>query len=355
VRNEHPNHDLGAESAVTQSLHALRSVLDAAPDGMVLCDATGLIVFVNEPMASMSGHTQKELLGAPIERLVPVAHHAAHRCHRETYIAAPTSRPMGASLELAMAHQSGADVPVEISLAPMTIDGLPYVVATVRDDTERRALRHRVAEADQRDRLLDDRERIARDLHDTVIQDMFAAGMRISALLGRIDNDQARHELGHVIDQIDASIRRVRAVVFDLHRSTVPARSLSETIEATAREAGRSLGFAPTVDFIGAVDEVDGSVPEHVEAVVRECLSNVGRHANATSVAVVVRRVDRELTVDVTDDGVGISAGSVPGSGTHNLRARAHGFGGTVTVAPRATGGTHVCWSIPLDDDHAPT
>lgn len=204
--------------------------------------------------------------------------------------------------------------------------------------------------AESRARLLDDRERIARDLHDTVIQDLFAAGMRISAALPLVADATVSQRLNDVVDQIDATIKKVRAVVFDLHTQQPGRSSLSQLVGECVSEASRALGFLPGLQTFGDLDSLPARLHDHLLGVLREGLSNVARHARATETSVVIRVADGRLSVRIDDNGVGASPDSAIGTGTRNVTARAAMFGGHAELKPADSGsGVSLRWVVPVN------
>ena len=200
--------------------------------------------------------------------------------------------------------------------------------------------------------LLDERERIARDLHDDVIQRLFATGMSLQAI-AHVTNDPVTAErITRVVDELDVSIRQVRSTIFELHQSTTGPRSLRGEILTICDDAARALGFRPECDVRGPVDSaVTETSGDHLLLCLREALSNVARHARATSVEVgVAVVVDRgRLVLRVADDGVGYEP--TPGrrtSGLDNMLVRAEASDGTFAIHARAGGGTVVTWDVPL-------
>jgi PAS domain S-box-containing protein len=195
--------------------------------------------------------------------------------------------------------------------------------------------------------VLEDRQRIARDLHDTVIQDLIAVGMQLGFQQRSDADDAATRRQQDLIDQIDGAIRRLRAAVFALQDRT-SGSSLSGIAEAIVTEVGRALGYRPTLTVIGPVDEVSREITEQVTAVLREALSNVVRHANASSAEVSLSSDDDRLCLIVDDDGLGIPDRVCGGNGIRNLEHRAQALHGSSTVERRPGGGTRVRWTCPL-------
>jgi signal transduction histidine kinase len=193
--------------------------------------------------------------------------------------------------------------------------------------------------------VLGDREPIARDLHDVVIQRLFAAGMQLQMATHLVAKPEVRKRVDGVVDDLDTTIRDIRAAIFEL-RQTAPG-SLRTELRACIDEAAASLGFRPELRLDGPIDTV---VPDQVRpallAVLRETLSNVVKHAAASHVSVTRTADSEQLQLTVTDDGRGIQPTAGPsaagGNGLANLRARAEELGGDCTTEPGHPSGTVV-------------
>jgi len=196
--------------------------------------------------------------------------------------------------------------------------------------------------------VLGDRERIARELHDVVIQRLFAAGMQLQVTTSIAVKPEVRKRIDTVVDDLDVTIRDIRSAIFELRQAQ---GSLRGEIRGTVEQARPALGFRPDLRVDGPVDTV---VPEPVRpallAVLREALSNVARHAEANTVSVAVSAEHSELTLTVRDDGRGFdeSSGTTGGHGVRNMRARADELGGVCTLAPAEPAGTVLTWRVPL-------
>ena len=207
----------------------------------------------------------------------------------------------------------------------------------------------------QRDRsrvaLLEDRERIARDLHDHVVQRLFAAGLILQSVCVDLGRDERADRVQRQIEEIDSTIRQIRTSIFALRSDTRAgsAQHLRARVLQLTETATPGLNSAPRVSFQGPVDAL---VPDHlyadVLAVVREGLSNVSRHAKAETVEVTVEATGDRVTVEVVDDGAGIPVGAVR-SGLVNLVERATAYDGTCDVTAREPCGTALRWSVPIE------
>ena len=202
--------------------------------------------------------------------------------------------------------------------------------------------------------VYEDRDRIARDLHDLVIQRLFATGMHVQGTMRVLDNIELVEErLSKVVDELDETIREIRQTIFALHEpiegpaSGPRGRILRETAQAAAL-----LGFEPAVRFVGPVDTmVSNSTADHLIAALREALTNAAKHAQAGRVDVVVEIEDGAVVLHVIDDGVGVSPQAGRRSGLANLNARASDLGGSSSLERVSdAGGTHLRWRVPLAD-----
>jgi len=193
--------------------------------------------------------------------------------------------------------------------------------------------------------VLAERDRIARDLHDHVIQRLFAVGLSLQGVISRARVPDVQQRLADTVDELQAVIQEIRSSIFDLHGGTSGSTRLRQRIEeAVGAFSGQDL--RTSVHFVGPLSVVEPTLADHAEAVVLEAVSNAVRHGRARSLTVNVR-VDNDLTLEVTDDGCGIPP-DVTASGLRNLRVRADEVGGQLVIGDAPGGGTTVRWSAPL-------
>jgi signal transduction histidine kinase len=196
--------------------------------------------------------------------------------------------------------------------------------------------------------VLEDRERIARDLHDVVIQRLFATGMQLQGVAPHTLRPEAANRINAAVDDLDATIRDIRRSIFEL-RAPVGS-SLRAELRDAVDGATEVLGFRPVLDVSGPVDSaVPDDVVPAILAVVREALSNAARHAQAQTVRVSVHAAGGEVSVIVEDDGIGTDPGRARG-GLVNMRERAIDLGGFFEMGPGKDGGTILTWRVPLAD-----
>jgi signal transduction histidine kinase len=200
-----------------------------------------------------------------------------------------------------------------------------------------------------RDRALtEDRDRIARDLHDSVIQRLFAIGLSLQGTARLVERPEAVMRIGEAIDKLDETIRQLRKAIFDIEL-TISREGLHPKVLDLVHELRPVLGLLPQVSFSGPVDTVVGDpLAEEVLAVLREALTNVGKHARASQVVITIA-AGEELRLVVADDGVGIRDAKAAGLGLKNLRQRAERLGGDVELGTSREGGTRLTWHVPLE------
>jgi signal transduction histidine kinase len=238
---------------------------------------------------------------------------------------------------LIVSHQAGHDTRNEDDAA---------LLSSFADQAALALERARAQEARELMVVLEDRERIARDLHDVVIQRLFATGMQLQSAAPHSSGPEMSKRINAAVDDLDSTIRDIRRSIFELR--TPVGTTLRSELRDAVEAAAATLGFRPILETSGPVDSAvpDDIVPE-ILAVLREALSNVARHARASSVRVSVRAADGQVIISVEDDGIGADATQARG-GLANLQDRAVDLGGTFDVRPGANGGTRVDWRVPL-------
>ncbi|MEU6641554.1 GAF domain-containing protein [Saccharomonospora sp. NPDC046836] len=255
-------------------------------------------------------------------------------------VAVPVSSASGAGGLLVVAKTKGAagflaeQLPVLSSLAGQTAVALEF------------------ADKQRNQRLLDllaDRDRIAQDLHDHVIQRLFATGMSLQGTLRRITDPYARDRVQHSVEQLDRTVREIRTSIFDLHTSgSERPISLRRRLLDVAADLTTESAVSPAVRISGAIDTfVPPQIGAHAEEVLREALSNALRHSGGDEISVSVDAGADELVVEVLDNGSGIAPDARRG-GLDNVAHRAEECGGSVSIGTEAGGGTRVTWRAPL-------
>jgi signal transduction histidine kinase len=223
------------------------------------------------------------------------------------------------------------------------LQGFAAQAAIAMELAERRQDAERIA-------VLQDRDRIARDLHDLAIQRLFATGMTLQSAGRFITHPEASERVLRAVDDLDETIKIIRSAIFGLRArgNDVTSSGLRAKVAKAAGEARPGLGFAPGVRMEGLLDtDVPREIADHVVAVVIEALTNIARHAHASRADVALTTDGREVRLKVSDDGVGIPADGRR-SGLRNMAERAEQLGGRLEISCSGTGGALVDWQVPL-------
>ncbi len=455
------------------------AMVDASPDALVMVDEHGIIQLVNRQTEVLFGYDRGELLGRPVEQLLPERLAQVHRAHRTRFRVAPEVRAMGSGMNLLARHANGTEIPVEVSLSPMQVDGELRVIAAVRDIsdrllseafdlevrhgldvvedgvfmfavdtlefryvnegaveqtgysrsellgmtplhlqpeftersfrellapvtddlvpsvhftsehrrkdgidvpveivlqvpklerlaetrtcvalvrniTKRLELQQKLATIQHQASVLDDRDRIGRDMHDKVIGRLFATGMGVQATIGRITDPDAQKRLSELVDEIDASIKEIRTTIYGVRSQIEWGLGVRGQILAIAADQAEVLGFEPSVVLGGAVDDLADTLVDELLGTLREALTNIGKYAGAGAVEIDVTVTRSHVTLSIADNGVGFSSASftgastLTGNGLVNMVKRAENLGGTATISSSHGQGTTIVWTVPL-------
>lgn len=244
-----------------------------------------------------------------------------------------------------MARLLGVDGPLwaEIRTAPLEDEDdrilLQFHDVTARVDAESERDRHRKALD-----LMAERERIARDLHDRVIQRLFAAGMRLQAV-APLTEERVAERVDETVDELDGTIAELRAMIFRLGEET-PVE-FADRVRRSVLTRASSFGLEADIEVEPGIDP-DEETTDHLLAVLGEALTNVGRHAGASQVTVSITADGRELALDVADDGIGFPPDPPAGHGIDNMMWRASQLGGRCVIEPGPDEGTRLRWTVPL-------
>jgi signal transduction histidine kinase len=194
--------------------------------------------------------------------------------------------------------------------------------------------------------LLEERDRIARDMHDNVVQRLFATGLSLQSAAPLAQHPVVRARLLEAVDALDSAIKEIRQAIFELH-TVDPHGGVFVVLEQLVENYAQNLGFVPELVVEGRLGTLPERLRSDVIAVVRECLANIARHASASRVSVSLS-VGDDLDIAVSDDGVGMEAGASR-SGLVNLLSRARAHGGDLTISRSPLGGTLVRWHVPVE------
>lgn len=314
------------------------AVLDAAPDAMVIVDASGAMVLVNRQVERLFGYARTELLGQAVERLVPMRLRGRHQSHRAGYARDPQVREMGSGLELYAARKDGTEFPVEVSLSPLETPEGVVTICAIRDITERRRAR-------QKDLLL-------REIHHRIKNNLQVISSVLKLHAERMQLPEARAAF-------EDAQQRVRAIAL-LHEQLHQARErgpveLGSYVRSIVASLLGSAGRSFEIDFdVGEVPlSLDQSLP--VGLIVNELIVNAMKHAfpderpGPRRIRVEARRSAASVELRVADNGVGFRGAPDAGSlGMHLVRTLTRQLGGSLELS--SEGGAQVRLVFPLDE-----
>jgi len=338
------------------------SVLESAPDGIVITDEDGKIVLVNAETEKLFRYSRAELLGRPIEMLLPERFHGHHVAYRRGRVAVSAMRPIGADVELSGRRKDGTEFPVDISLSATETGEGRLVTAFVRDISERLEERLQRVVVERRALLghlvsagEEERRRIAANIHDDSIQAITAAGMRLQILRRRITDPQQLILLGELESTIQQSISRLRHLLFDLRPPALDHEGLAVALRMYLDEWEAETHYRLDERLVSQPAEETRLI---LYRIAQEALTNVSKHAHADGVQVVLDERDGGYLVRITDDGVGFvpeSTGPVAGHlGLASMRERAELAGGWLRVDSSPQAGTAVEFWIPAPRELEP-
>jgi signal transduction histidine kinase len=289
--------------------------------------------------------------GDPVEALQLIASNAQELTfpHLAFDVAAGLGIDLGPALALPLGVDdslTGVLLTVRGPGSPTFTDDELHLVATFADQAALALQRVHTQTARRELEVLADRDRIARDLHEHVIGQLFAIGLALNGIHRRVKPADLAHRLNTQIDELDRVIRDIRTVIFDLHTEPGSRPRLRNELTSIIDELTSDISLRTVVRLSGPLDNVPAGLAQHAHAVVREGISNTVKHANAHDLTITVT-VDDTITITITDDGDGIGQ-TTPRNGLHNLTQRAHQAHGSCHLTRPDTGGTRLTWTAPL-------
>ena len=342
------------ENEARPALEALeyRALFEAAPDGIVLVDAEGVIVDANPHALKLFDYEREDLVGEKIEVLVPERVREVHMGERRAYMTQPRARPMGIGLELLGRRRDGSEFPVEISLSPMTTGDGRHIISIIRDVTERKRLQAFGAGALKA--AEDERQRIARELHDDTAQRL-AGLMLLLKVAGQIEDREERGQrLEQIREEIADAAEAVRRIARGLRPPALDEMGLVAAIDSLVRSLRR--GISPDIELVverAGERRLDPDAELALYRIVQEALANAVRHAGASRIRVSFKAGDESVSAEVDDDGRGLAADRGDGDGVHGMglvgmRERARHAGGVLEIDSEPGRGTRVRVELPV-------
>jgi PAS domain S-box-containing protein len=337
-----------------------RQMVEGAPNGTVMVRPDGKIVLANSQMEKLFGYANEELLGQPVEVLLPERLRKQHPAHRDRFFASPEARPVGAGQVLYARRKDGSEFPVEIGLNPVRTDAGLFVVASIMDISRRRE-----AEQDLRDsqrelqmltgRLLEaqetERRRIARELHDDLNQGLALLSVELD-LLGQTP-PESTPQLGERLHELSGRVKQlgscVHALSHQLHPSKLEQLGLVAAIRGLCKELTHAHGLPIAFTHHQVPEAIPGDVALCLYRIVQEALGNVIKHSGARHAVVELTGRADGIGLRVVDDGTGFEplADAQGGLGLVSMRERLRLVSGEITIDSRPAGGTRIDVRVP--------
>jgi PAS domain S-box-containing protein len=348
-----------------------RRLLESAPDAMIIAGTDGRIQLVNSQAEKMFRYQRNELIGQPIDRLVPQSKRVAHATHRDNFVASAQARPMGAGLELHGLRGDGREFPVEIALSPIEVEEGLVICAAIRDTTEKKELEARLMSAERRKaddmRELaaavqgaqeEERRRVALELHDDLGQRLAAFKLNVhfleQGLTGATADDAQR--MNKLKDDLDDMIGAVRELSHNLRPLALDDFGLTVALEMLCKEFEKGNTIETHLDVSASVRSIKHpQLDIALYRIAQGALTNVARHAAASKVSIQLSDRDHHVVLSVEDDGRGFDLTELrarrdvrSGMGLRGMRERAELLGGAFEVESTPQQGTKIQVRIPV-------
>jgi PAS domain S-box-containing protein len=326
-------------------------LLELAPDAIVIVDDGGLIQVVNERAEQIFGYSRAELIGQPVELLVPERQKQLHAEHRRRYVTQPKVRPMGVGLDLTAIAKDGKEFPVEISLSPVSTDDRLMIISVIRDISGRRRLQAAALSARAIAAQEQERVRIARDLHDEAAQALSGIALGLERIESAPHLEAARDEARRLSDEVTNALRELRRVVEHLRPDELANIGLAAALQRMAEERQESTPYITIVfGSHGNGHRLDPDTELAAYRVVQEAVTNAVKHANPNTIEIDLTATEDAMTAAVRDDGCGFDVELTPedGLGLGGMRERARLTGGELKIDSAAGRGTEVTLRLPM-------
>jgi len=357
-----------------------RAAVESAPNGMVIIDASGLIVLVNRETERMFGYAREELLGQSVEILVPERFRSTHPVYRAEFCAHPSSRLMGAGRDLFGRRKDGTEIPVEIGLNPIHTDAGLLVLGVVADITERKRAEEALRQLNEtlEDRVIqrtaelralaaaltrteeEERQKLALALHDNLQQLLVAANMRVARVSSRVQDDAVCQLLKQIEELLLQSIQESRSLTAALSPPILYQKGLLAGLQWLGRWMWERHGLRVEITAAESLNRVPDGLRAFLFRAVQELLFNVVKHAKVDTARVAAAVDQSTVRVTVQDNGKGYNPAATRekesgGFGLFSLRERLTFMGGSMVVHSAPGQGTSATIQVPLQHKAAVT
>jgi len=348
-----------ARQSFQESESRAHAFFQAAAQAIFIADSAGTIVMANPATEKMFGYAVSELIGKPVEMLVPQKFRDGHKAHRDQFFQSPQMRPMGLGLDLQGRRQNGSEFFVEISLSYIHAAQGTFGVALVTDISKRRADEQAIRQQGEELRALtarlmtaqdDERRRIARDLHDDLSQSLAFLAMDLGKLATNPSAQNLVADIRPLQLRAAEAAESVRRVSHQLHPSVLDDIGLEAALEQYCEEFQRRSGIETKFTSRNVPESLQREVASSIYHIAQECLRNVSKHARTKTVSVTVEFADNVLRLIIKDQGIGLRAKQPEpsGIGIVAMRERAHLVNGKLSIQSKSGAGTEISVEVPV-------
>jgi PAS domain S-box-containing protein len=299
------------------------TILNIASEAIISIDESQRIIIFNQEAAKIFGYSPSEVIGQPLDILLPKRVVALHRQHLADFASSEVMvRLMGERQEIFGRRKNGEEFPAEASISKLEVGGERIFTVILRDITERKRAETEREKLIAELTLLEERERFARDLHDSIIQSIYAAGLSLDNLKADIPpaNEALRAQIDLSLKSLATVITDIRNYIFDLRPQAVKDKGLKARLEGLVRELQVNTTLLIQAEVTPEVDTcLSEAQASHVFHICHEALSNVVRHAKARQVQFSLTRKEEMVIIQVKDDGIGFELPPKINPGHHGL------------------------------------
>ena len=350
--------DLARESQMR-----LQGIVDSAMDAIISVDDQQHVTLFNHAAERIFGYEAREVLGRPLDMLIPARFHREHRRHVESFgRTGVSSRPMMAQRVVTALRKSGEEFPIDASISQNEIGRHRFFTVILRDVSVRERTRRELAQAREDLRELavasrtareQENSRISRELHDELGQNLTSLKMDLAWLEANSppESEAFRKTLSGMRSVLDSTVAATRRISADLRPLMLDDLGLMAALEWLAEETSRRHGFAVDLAVDPASENLSEPLASQVYRIVQEGLTNAGRHAAAQNVRVCLRTIGREVHLDLQDDGRGLAPADLQKKGSFGLvgiRERVYILAGSVEIRGDAGQGTAIQIRLPI-------
>jgi PAS domain S-box-containing protein len=358
IHDLHQGLDLARESQLK-----LQGIVDSAMDAIISMDADQRVTLFNSAAERIFGYEAREVLGRPLDMLIPTRFHRDHRRHVETFGRTGVSnRPMMTQRTVMALRKSGEEFPIDASISQSEIDRKRFYTVILRDVTVRERTQRELAQAREDLRELavasrtareQENSRISRELHDELGQNLTSLKMDLAWLEANTpaENPKVRKTLAGMRAVLDSTVAATRRISADLRPLMLDDLGLAAALEWLAEETSRRHGFRVELAVDDASTNLAEPLASQVYRIVQEGLTNAGRHAAASHVRVTLSTRDTEVLLAIQDDGKGLAQGDLEKKGSFGLvgiRERAYILAGSAEIRGEEGRGTKITVRLPI-------